>query len=118
MKKLKTTVYVRYEFSNEAGHPEGGDILKFSSVKDVQDFTSEILAVANGDEVTVNLTVGTEKPFFGFLKAAGMNREDAEKEMVNQDEFALPSEKKTKKVSKKATKKPAAKKAVAKKAKK
>lgn len=85
MKKSKTAIYCRYEFSNETGTPEGGDIFKFSSLKEVQEMASEIIKVAQDDAVTVNITMGGEKPFFGFLKKLGMSQQDIQKEMVDRD---------------------------------
>jgi len=90
MKKSKKSIYVRYEFSNEAGRPEGGDVLKFSSLKDIQEMTADILKVAQTDNVTVNLTIGQEIPFFGFLKKVGMSRKTVEKEMIDLDAVMAP----------------------------
>jgi hypothetical protein len=102
MKKAKGTIYFRYEFSNEAGSPEGGDIFQFSTLTEVQEMTTEILKVAQSDNVAINLTIGEEKPFFGFLKKVGMSRQDVEKEIVDEDFSPSSSEKKaSKKPSKK-----------------
>ncbi|MEO5968995.1 MAG: hypothetical protein ABIQ95_03640 [Bdellovibrionia bacterium] len=84
MKKAKAPIYFRYEFSDEVGQPEGGDIFEFPSFKDALAMAADILKVAQGDKVAVNLTVGTEKPFFGYLGNSGLSRKAAEKEMVNQ----------------------------------
>lgn len=97
MKKTNSPIYFRYEFSDETGTPEGGDIFKLSTMEEVQEMAEDILKVANSDNVTVNLTIGEEAPFFGFLKSVGMNREDAEKELVNLEIAARPSAKKTSK---------------------
>jgi hypothetical protein len=85
MKKNKNSVYIRYEFSNKSGTPEGGDIFEFSSMNEVQDMTSEILKVAQIDNVAINLTIGQSKSFFGFLKNVGMKQEEIEKEIVDRD---------------------------------
>lgn len=81
--KKKNSIYFRYEFSNEKGKPEGGDIFEFSSLKQVEEMITEVLKVAKLDGVAVNLTVGTEKPFVGFLKNAGMTRKDIDSERVD-----------------------------------
>jgi hypothetical protein len=78
----KKTIFLRYEFSDEQGHPEGGDILEFSSIKKAQAMAEEILRVAHSDQVAVNLTIGRDKPFYGFLKTAGLSRKDLALEMV------------------------------------
>ena len=78
--KSKNSIYIRYEFSDESGTPEGGDILCFSSMKEIQDFTSEILAVAHGDQVSAAATIGREKPFMGFLSSVGVSKKNIEKE--------------------------------------
>ena len=80
--KKAATVYLRYEFSNEAGKLEGGDIFEFASLSEVQEMTSQIFKVAQSDGVAVNVTIGTEKPFFGFLKNVGLARKDIQMEMV------------------------------------
>src|SRR5690242_4934426 len=110
MKKSKNTIYVRYEFSSESGSPEGGDILQFTSEKDVQEMVAEILGVSHSDRVTVNLTIGEKTPFFGFLKKVGMSKESIEKEMVDLDKVSLPKQKKSAKKKVKAKKSPAKKK--------
>src|SRR4051794_24930458 len=79
MKKSKSSIYVRYEFSSESGNPEGGDILQMNSMADIQEMVAEILKVAHSDQVTVNLTIGQEAPFFGFLKKVGMSQKSIEK---------------------------------------
>jgi hypothetical protein len=116
MKKAKTPIYFRYEFSDEVGYPEGGDIFEFASFKDALAMAADILKVAQGDKVAVNLTVGTEKPFFGYLGNSGLSRKAAEKEMVNQGTEAMPAKGKAAK-AKPTKKKAPAKKAPAKKAK-
>ena len=97
MKKAKNTIYFRYEFSDEAGLPEGGDIFQLNSMKELQEMTAEILKVAHSDNVAVNLTIGEELPFFGFLKTAGMTKQDIEKELVDQSATAAKTEKKNSK---------------------
>jgi hypothetical protein len=108
MKKAKSPIYFRYEFSDEIGHPEGGDIFEFPSFKNALEMAEEILKVAQGDKVAVNLTVGTEKPFFGYLANSGLSRKAAEKEMVNQElEPTLAKSKTTKTTKAKVAKKKA-----------
>lgn len=85
MKTSKSSTFFRYEFSDESGRPEGGDIFQFATLAEVQAMTTEILKVAQSDKVAVNLTIGGEGPFFGFLKNVGMSRKDAEKELVDRD---------------------------------
>ena len=99
MKKAKSPIYFRYEFSDEGGHPEGGDIFEYPSFKNALEMAAEILKVAQGDKVAVNLTVGTEKPFFGYLGNSGLSRKAAQKEMVNQGPESVPA--KAKKAAKK-----------------
>jgi len=82
MKNGKRMIYLRYEFSNESGKPEGGDIFEYVSTRDAIAMMSKALKVAHGDGVAVHFTVGEEKPFFGFLKAGGLSRKYAESEMV------------------------------------
>ena len=101
MKNTKSPIFFRYEFSDETGSPEGGDVFKYATHAKVQAMVKEILKVAHSDQVTVNLTIGFEKPFFGFLKNSGLNRQDVEKEMVRQATLAsaiatAPKAKKTK----------------------
>jgi hypothetical protein len=102
MKKAKNSVYFRYEFSDEIGHPEGGDIFEFPTLKGALEMAAEILKVAQSDEVAVNLTIGTAKPFFGFLENSGISRKSAEKEMVNHESQAVAPKAKTKATKKKA----------------
>lgn len=83
--KKSKAIFFRYEFSNEKGKPEGGDIFEFSSLKQAEEMILEVLNVAKLDGVAVNLTVGTEKPFVGFLKNAGMSLKDIELEKVGSD---------------------------------
>ena len=84
-KTSKASTFFRYEFSDESGRREGGDIFEFATLAEVQSMTAEILKVAQSDKVAVNLTIGGEGPFFGFLKNVGMSRKDAEKEFVDRD---------------------------------
>lgn len=109
MKKIKNPIFIRYEFSDEKGRLEGGDILQFSTVEQIQDFASEILEVSLGDKVTVNLTIGREVSFFGFLKSVGMSRKDAELEMV-EDALDIPASAPAPKAGQKTGKKKPAKK--------
>ena len=96
MKKTKKDIYFRYEFSDETGRPEGGDIFRYSNMAKVQKMASEILKVAHSDGVAVSLVIGEEKTFFGLLKKSGMNRSAAEKEMVTEEVISLPALKKVK----------------------
>lgn len=110
MKKAKSPIYFRYEFSDEAGLPEGGDIFKLSSMTQVQDMAEDILKVAHADGVTVNLTIGEEVPFFGFLKTVGMSRKEVEREIVGLDLSVVSSDVKTTKKNTKTKSKTKAKK--------
>jgi hypothetical protein len=101
MKQSKKTIYFRYEFSDETGKLEGGDIFQFSSVAKALEMTSKILKVAHSDGVAVNITTGEEKPFFGFLANVGINRARAEQEMVDLKVKTKPAKKKTTKKKKK-----------------
>ena len=86
MAKAKNkSVFFRYEFSDEKGKPEGGDIFEFSSLKQIEEMISEVLKVAKQDGVAVNLTVGIDKPFSGFLKNAGMSKKDIDLEKIESD---------------------------------
>ena len=104
VKTNKGPIYFRYEFSDEAGLPEGGDIFQFSSLAKLQEMIGEVLKVGQSDNVTVSLTVGKEATFFSFLKNTGVSREDAESEMAAPDLVPLPTKKKATK-KKKAKKK-------------
>jgi hypothetical protein len=102
MKKNKNTIYVRYEFSDEKGRLEGGDIFEFFSLKLAQEFMSEAAKIAYSDGVAVNFTIGEETPFFGFLKMVGISRKEAEAEMNHSEEpMEKPAGKKTKTKAKK-----------------
>jgi hypothetical protein len=72
MKKTKSPIYIRYEFSDETGCPEGADVLEVGSMKKIQELTAEILKVAHSDGVAVSLTVGENKPFFTYLENSGV----------------------------------------------
>lgn len=85
MKNSKKSVFLRYEFSDETGKPEGGDIFEFKSTSEVLEMAEKIVKVAQADQVAVNLTIGQEKTFFGFLQNVGISYEDAETEMVDRD---------------------------------
>jgi hypothetical protein len=105
MKNTKSPIFFRYEFSDETGSPEGGDVFRYPTHAKVQAMVKEILKVAHSDQVTVNLTIGFEKPFFGFLKNSGLNRQDVEKEMVLAAAVAGAPKAKSKARSKKKTRK-------------
>jgi len=113
MKKIKNPIYFRYEFSDESGKPEGGDIFQFSTQAKVMAMIGKILKVAQSDNVAVNLTIGQEESFFGYLNEMGLSREDAETEMV--DLTIIPAAAKKSSVKKKAAKKKPAKKKASKK---
>lgn len=82
MKKTKKSVYLRYEFSNESGGLEGGDIFEFPSNREALAMTSDILKVANQDGVAVHITVGPANPFHGLLKNYGMTAAQISAEKV------------------------------------
>jgi hypothetical protein len=105
MKKTKASVFVRYEFSDESGQPEGGDILELASMKKAQEMAHEILSVAHSDGVAVNLTIGENLPMFGYLKNKGMTRKDIDSEMVDLDSEENEEAPAQKKAGKKAGKK-------------
>lgn len=105
VKKVQTPTYFRYEFSDEAGCPEGGDIFQFSSTAQLQKMMKEVLSVAQHDEVTVSLTVGKGEHFFKFLKNTGLSQKEVEAEMVDETMIPLLADKKTPK-AKTARKKP------------
>ena len=109
MKKNKNTIYLRYEFSDETGRPEGGDVFQYDTLNKAQEMAAEIFKVAQSDQVTVNLTIGTESSFFGFLENVGLSRADVEKEMVEADMEPMKKVK-AKAASKKTSKKSATKK--------
>ncbi|MFL5814166.1 MAG: hypothetical protein ACJ763_11365 [Bdellovibrionia bacterium] len=111
MKKAKKSIYLRYEFTNEKGMREGGDIFEYSTLTQAQEMISEILKVTLSDGVAVNVTLGESKPFMGFLKGAGLTQEQIDAEKV--DFNAVSASEKAGKTTKK---KPAAKKATKKKA--
>lgn len=117
MKKQKGGIFLRYEFSDETGNPEGGDVFEFSSPREFQSMLGQILKVAHADGVAVNLTIGEETPFFGYMKNGGLSREDISREMVSKEELMAGAGTK-KKATKKAATKKVAKKSVAKKSKK
>jgi hypothetical protein len=116
MKNNKKSVYLRYEFSDEKGQLEGGDIFELDSLKEAQNMTAEILKVAHGDAVAVNVTIGLQAPFMGFLKNVGLTQKDIDAETVTADSVTLdegkPSKKSApkKKAAKKGAKKTASKK--------
>jgi hypothetical protein len=115
MTKNNGPIYFRYEFSDETGLPEGGDTFKYATLAEVQDMAGKILEVAESDGVTVNFTIGTEGPFFGFLENVGLSRKDAEKEIVEPEKSAKSGKSSgTAKASKKKTSKKAVSKKTAK----
>jgi hypothetical protein len=101
MKNTKSPIFFRYEFSDETGSPEGGDVFKYETQAKVQSMVKQIIKVAHSDQVTVNLTIGFEKPFFGFLKNSGLSRQDVEKEMVRLEALTKKSKPKANKKKKK-----------------
>jgi hypothetical protein len=113
MKKAKKSIYLRYEFTNEKGLREGGDIFEYSTLNQAQSMISEILKVTLSDGVAVNITLGESKPFMGFLKGAGLTQEQIDAEKVDLAAISTPKQKagqkQAKKASKKASKKKAAK---------
>jgi|GEM_PF-3494362 len=76
MKQTKKSVFLRYEFSNEAGQLEGGDIFEFPSNREAIAMSADILKIASQDGVAVHITVGAEKPFYGLLKLRHDRRAD------------------------------------------
>ncbi len=96
-KPVKTTrapIYFRYEFSDETGRPEGGDIFQFSSLKELQKMLGEVIGVAQEDGVTVSLTIGQDDHFFKFLKNIGLSQKEVAKEMVAPAVIPFMAEKK------------------------
>lgn len=83
VQKTKNTTYFRYEFSDEKGRPEGGDIFEFSSLAKLQKMLGEVVAVAQNDGVTVSLTIGQADHFFSFLKNSGLSQKEVENELVD-----------------------------------
>jgi hypothetical protein len=76
-------IYFRYEFSDETGCPEGGDIFQFSTLKELQKLLGEVIGVAQEDGVTVSFTIGQDDHFFKFLKNTGLSEKEVKKEMVD-----------------------------------
>ncbi|MBC7386375.1 MAG: hypothetical protein H7301_09485 [Cryobacterium sp.] len=109
MKTTSNSVYLRYEFSNEKGKLEGGDIFQLASSKEAGKMAAEIFKVALGDGVAVNVTIGTEVPFMGFLKNVGLDKKHIESEMVTDDSEPVANAKKKPSAKKKAVKKSASK---------
>lgn len=83
IQKNKSPIYFRYEFSDETGCPEGGDIFQFSSTTELQKFMSEVIDVAESDGVIVSFMVGQGDHFFKFLKNSGLTQKEIEAEMVD-----------------------------------
>ncbi len=94
VQKTKSPLYFRYEFSDEKGRLEGGDIFEFSTVAKLQKLMSAVLDVAESDAVTVNLTIGKDDTFFKFLKNVGLTQKEINAEMV--DASMLPALEETK----------------------
>jgi hypothetical protein len=113
MKKTNKAICLRYEFTNEKGVREGGDIFEYSTLKQAESMIGEILKVTLSDGVAVNITVGETKPFVGFLKNVGLTQEQIDAEKVDLSKVEA-SEKST---SKKASQKKASKKKTSKKSK-
>ncbi len=86
--KAKSPIYFRYEFSDEKGRLEGGDIFTFSSAANLKKMMEEVMKVAEGDGVTVSFTIGKEEQFFKFLHNLGLSQKEVENEMV--DAVAIP----------------------------
>ena len=107
MKQTKKSVFLRYEFSNEAGQLEGGDIFEFPSNREAIAMSADILKIASQDGVAVHITVGAEKPFYGLLKNYGMTAAqiDAEKVPAPSTEKPLKAAPKKKKTAVKKKKK-------------
>lgn len=65
-------------------------MFQFATLNEAQDMAKKILDVAHGDQVAVNLTIGCETPFFGFLQEVGLSREDIKNEMVDRELAPIP----------------------------
>lgn len=83
VQKTHDPIYFRYEFSDETGRPEGGDIFHFSSLKELRKMLGEVIGVAQEDGVTVSFTIGQDEHFFKFLKNTGLSQKEIDKEMVD-----------------------------------
>ena len=94
VQKTQAPIYLRYEFSDETGCPEGGDIFQFSSLKELQKLLGEVVGVAQEDGVTVSLTIGQADHFFKFLKNTGLSQKEVEKELVDRSINPFAAEKK------------------------
>jgi hypothetical protein len=105
MKKAKKSIYLRYEFTNEKGKMEGGDIFEYSTLNQAQSMINEILKVTLSDGVAVNITLGEEKPFMGFLTNVGLTQDQIEAEKVDLKSVAESEKASKKKASKKSSKK-------------
>jgi hypothetical protein len=105
MKKAKKSIYLRYEFTNEKGKMEGGDIFEYSTLNQAESMISEILKVTLSDGVAVNITLGEEKPFMGFLANVGLTQDQIEAEKVDLKSVAESEKASKKKTSKKSSKK-------------
>lgn len=107
VQKAQSPVYFRYEFSDESGRPEGGDIFPFSSMKELKKMLSDVVSVAQEDGVTVSVTIGQDDHFFNYLKNTGLSQKEVDAEMVDLSDIlvedkkkASPAKKKTKKKTK------------------
>jgi hypothetical protein len=105
MKKTKKAICLRYEFTNEKGVREGGDIFEYSSLKQAEAMIGEILKVTLSDDVAVNITLGATKPFVGFLKNVGLTQDQIDAEKVDPSAAPASEKKGQKKASKKRSKK-------------
>jgi hypothetical protein len=105
MKKTRKSIYLRYEFTNEKGIREGGDIFEYNSLSEAEAMIGEILKVTLSDGVAVNITLGESKPFIGFLTNAGLTQEQIDAERVELETTAASKKSSQKKYSKKKTRK-------------
>ena len=94
VKKTKSPIYFRYEFSDESGCPEGGDIFQFVSTVQLQKMMGKVLDVAQSDGVTVSFIIGQGDHFFSFLKNTGLTQKEVENEMVDPSVIPLSADKK------------------------
>jgi hypothetical protein len=100
MIKTKKSVFLRYEFTNEAGQLEGGDIFELPSIREANAMSVDILKVANQDGVAAHITVGFEAPFYGLLRNYGMTDAQINAEKVTAPApAAAPAKSKAKKVA-------------------
>lgn len=97
VQKTKKPTFLRYEFSDEKGRLEGGDIFEFTSIAQLQKLMSAVIDVADGDGVSISLTIGKEETFFNFLKNQGLTQKEISAEMTDISELPSMKEKKAKK---------------------